>query len=227
MPKPPFNQSKQSITTKSVSNNAATAKKKLSKHKNSRPVSNPFIVLFNKPFNTLCQFTGEKDDITLANFIKIPKVYPAGRLDKDSEGLLILTNCGKTQHKISHPKFNKWKTYWVQVEGELNDEAINKLSKGVKLKDGLTKPAKVERLDPHVESQLWTRNPPIRQRKNKPTSWLSIAISEGKNRQVRRMTAAVGFPTLRLIRKSIDQWTIDNLQPGEYQIIKLKRARVC
>lgn len=175
------------------------------------------IVLFNKPFNTLCQFTGEINDSTLADFIKIKNIYPAGRLDKDSEGLLLLTNDGRLQHKISHPKFKQAKTYWVQVEGEITSEAISELSRGVMLKDGLTKPAKAKYLDlKQTDFKLWERTPAVRYRKNIPTSWVELSIKEGKNRQVRRMTAAVGFPTLRLIRVSIGPWKINQLQPGEY-----------
>ncbi len=178
---------------------------------------NSTLVLFNKPFNTLCQFTGEPGDSTLADFISIKDIYAAGRLDKDSEGLLLLTDNGSLQHKISHPKFKLEKTYWVQVEGEINSKALEELSKGVLLKDGWTKPAKAKQLDIEKNNfKLWPRNPPIRERKTIPTSWLELTIKEGKNRQVRRMTAAVGYPTLRLIRVSIGSWQLHNLQPGEF-----------
>ena len=188
----------------------------------SRTTAKPKLILFNKPFNTLCQFTGETGDSTLADFIKIPGVYAAGRLDKDSEGLLLLTNDGQLQHQISHPKYKKWKTYWVQVEGAIDSNAIKSLEKGVELKDGLTKPAKAFILDfEDTERKLWDRHPPVRFRANIPTSWISLSINEGKNRQVRRMTAAVGHPTLRLVRVSIDQWNIQDLQPGEYREIEL------
>jgi len=188
-----------------------------------RPDSGPpKIVLFNKPFNTLCQFTGESGDSTLADFLKIPGVYAAGRLDKDSEGLLILTNNGGIQHKLSHPKFKKWKTYWVQVEGEITKDAIALLKSGVELKDGRTKPAKARELLPEQGPEsLWKRNPPVRYRANIPTSWIELSINEGKNRQVRRMTASVGYPTLRLIRVAVDKWNIETLQPGEFKIIEL------
>jgi 23S rRNA pseudouridine2457 synthase len=182
------------------------------------------LILFNKPFNTLCQFSGEESDTTLANFIDIKDVYPAGRLDKDSEGLLILTNDGALQHQISHPKHKMEKSYWAQVEGELTNQAIEILSKGVNLKDGITKPAKARIIDIEVEAEknfsnpLWEREPAVRFRKNIPTSWLELRIKEGKNRQVRRMTAAVGFPTLRLIRVSIGQWHLRDLQLGKYRI---------
>ena len=179
------------------------------------------LLLFNKPYNTLCQFTGEINDSTLSDFIKVKDVYPAGRLDKDSEGLLLLTNDGKLQHLISHPDYKLTKTYWVQVEGLIDETALKRLQIGVKLKDGLTKPAEAKSFSMDSKTfELWERNPPIRKRKNIPTSWLEIIIREGKNRQIRRMTAAVGFPTLRLIRVAVGQWTLDDLQPGEYRITK-------
>lgn len=183
----------------------------------------PVLVLLNKPFNTLCQFTGEAHDSTLADFIKIKDIYAAGRLDKDSEGLLLLTNDGSLQHKISHPKHKMTKTYWVQVEGEITDEALQLLTEGVILKDGNTKPAKANIIDIGKQSlKLWQRDPPVRFRKNIPTSWISLTIKEGKNRQVRRMTAAVGFPTLRLIRVSVGDWAVNGLQPGEYRVLELQ-----
>jgi len=176
------------------------------------------LILFNKPFNTLCQFSGEAADSILADFIKIKNVYPAGRLDKDSEGLLLLTNDGKLQHQISHPDHKLSKTYWVQVEGEINAAACARLENGIELKDGLSKPARAKILDLEAEQfQLWERKPPVRFRKSIPTSWIELTIKEGKNRQVRRMTAAVGFPTLRLIRMAIGQWQLGDLQPGEFR----------
>ncbi|WP_428088300.1 pseudouridine synthase [Candidatus Thioglobus sp.] len=168
---------------------------------------------FNKPFGVLCQFSG--DGNTLANYIDIKNIYPAGRLDKDSEGLLLLTDDGKLQHQISHPKFDKEKTYIVQVEGEITLTAIQKLCLGVNLKDGLTKPAKASIIS--EPSWLWDRNPPIRFRQNSPTSWIELKITEGKNRQVRRMTAHIGFPTLRLIRTQIGDWRLGNTSPGCYE----------
>ena len=178
------------------------------------------LILFNKPFNVLSQFTdlnspGKRQ--TLSDFIPIKGVYPAGRLDKDSEGLLILTDNGKIQHKISHPNYYKEKTYWVEVDGEITPQAIKRLSSGVNLKDGLTRIAKVKIM---TIPKIWDRNPPIRVRKDIPTSWIELIISEGKNRQVRRMTAAVGFPTLRLIRMQIDRWKLQQLQPGQYRVIQ-------
>ncbi|MCF6298539.1 MAG: pseudouridine synthase [Thiomicrorhabdus sp.] len=175
------------------------------------------LLLFNKPFNVLCQFTdsspqaGERE--TLANYIKQKGFYAAGRLDRDSEGLLLLTDDGKLQHKISDPKYKLSKTYLAQVEGDITPEAIKALAKGVTLKDGVTRPARAKKTPPPL--WLWDRTPPIRERKQIATSWVELTITEGKNRQVRRMTAAVGFPTLRLIRTKIGDWTLQDLKPGE------------
>ena len=180
------------------------------------------LVLFNKPFNTLCQFTGEAGDSTLADYITIKEVYPAGRLDKDSEGLLLLTNNGQLQHRISHPKHKLPKTYWAQVEGKITDNALTQLKQGVMLKDGLTKPARARLLNLEQEEMvLWKRIPPVRFRQNIPTSWIELIIKEGKNRQVRRMTAAVGFPTLRLVRVAIGEWHLNQLKPGEFTQISV------
>ncbi|AYG00150.1 pseudouridine synthase [Lactococcus allomyrinae] len=176
------------------------------------------IVLFNKPYNVLTKFTDNDGRATLADYIKIPNVYAAGRLDKDSEGLLLLTDDGQLNHQLTDPKLKSYKTYVVQVEGDFSDEAARKLGLGILLKDGKTLPAKVKKIAP--PDWIWARTPPIRERKNIPTSWIEISIKEGKNRQVRRMTAAVGFPTLRLIRRSIGQYDLGDLKSGEYKIIK-------
>jgi len=173
------------------------------------------LVLFNKPFNVLSQFTDQEDRETLANFIDIPNIYPAGRLDKDSEGLLLLTDDGKLQQQIADPKFKLMKTYWAQVDGVPDEEAFRILREGVVLKDGKTKPAEAKIID---DPDIWERNPPIRFRKNQPTCWIELQIREGKNRQVRRMTAAVGHPTLRLIRAKIGDWSLENIPQATYRI---------
>ena len=176
------------------------------------------LILFNKPFRVMSQFSPEGDKQTLADFIDIKKVYPAGRLDFDSEGLMLLTDDGKLQAQITDPKSNKYKTYWVQVEGEMDRRSLIKLQRGVELKEGRTLPARAKKMDP--PAGLWARNPPIRERKHIPTSWVEIQIREGKNRQIRRMTAAVGFPALRLIRVRIDDYELGDLQPGEYRVVE-------
>lgn len=170
------------------------------------------LIAFNKPFNVLCQFTGE--GATLAGYIDIPGVYPAGRLDKDSEGLLLLTDDGKLQDAIASPRHELSKTYYVQVEGAVSATALQSLRGGVQLNDGLTQPAQVERILP---PELWPRDPPVRYRKSIPDEWLTLTISEGRNRQVRRMTAAVGHPTLRLVRWRIGPWTLDDLPTGTWR----------
>jgi 23S rRNA pseudouridine2457 synthase len=172
------------------------------------------LILFNKPYLVLCQFTDPEGRPTLAEYIPVKDVYAAGRLDYDSEGLVILTDSGPLQYSVTAP-FNKLpKTYWVQVEGIPSDEALAKLAAGVTLKDGPTLPAQVRRMD---EPELWPRNPPVRFRQEIPTGWLELTIVEGRKRQVRHMTAAVGFPTLRLVRVSVGTWKLGRLRPGEWR----------
>lgn len=178
------------------------------------------LILFNKPYGVLTQFTDrENGRETLADYINLPGVYAAGRLDRDSEGLLLLTDHGPLNAQIAHPKYKKPKTYLVQIDGEPTQEALEALRSGVALKDGMTLPAKVRLID--EPENLWERDPPVRYRKAIPTSWIELSITEGKNRQVRRMTAAVGFPTLRLIRHAIGDWDLDGLAPGEWKVIEV------
>ena len=177
----------------------------------------PRLLRFNKPFDVLPQFTDGQGRSTLADFIDLKGVYPAGRLDRDSEGLMLLTDDGKLQANIADPRHKMAKTYWVQVEGKPDETALAALRKGVELKDGLTRPAKARLMA--EPPGLWPRTPPIRVRKSVPDTWLELTISEGRNRQVRRMTAAVGHPTLRLIRYGIGAWTLDGLAPGRWDLI--------
>ncbi|HIK80556.1 MAG TPA: pseudouridine synthase [Porticoccaceae bacterium] len=170
------------------------------------------LIIFNKPFQVLCQFTDEAGRKTLADYVEIKEVYPAGRLDFDSEGLLLLTDDGKLQAQISHPKNKLPKTYWAQVEGIATQEDCDALMAGVQLKDGMAKAVSCKILS---EPELWERIPPIRVRKSIPDSWIELVIDEGRNRQVRRMTAAVNLPTLRLVRVAIGKWSLGGLQPGQ------------
>jgi 23S rRNA pseudouridine2457 synthase len=182
----------------------------------------PRLILFNKPFGVLPQFTDKGTEgsprPTLSQFIDVPSVYPAGRLDMDSEGLMLLTDDGRLQARISDPKFKMPKSYLVQVEGEVTDDALSALRSGVRLKDGMTLPAEAERI---TDPELWPRDPPIRVRLSVPDSWLKLTIREGRNRQVRRMTAAVGFPTLRLVRWSVGEWTVEGIEQGKWREVSV------
>jgi len=180
------------------------------------------LILVNKPYQVLCQFTDPDGRATLADYVDAPGVYPAGRLDFDSEGLLILTDDGRLQARISQPRSKIQKCYCAQVEGTASDEQIRTLLEGVKLKDGLAKAVAAKRIEP--PSMLWDRDPPIRYRKTVTDSWIEITLAEGRNRQVRRMTAAVGLPTLRLIRYAVGPWTLDGLKPGESRKIDTNEA---
>lgn len=183
------------------------------------------LILLNKPFRVLCQFRDKEGRPTLADYVNIPQVYPAGRLDYDSEGLTLLTDDGRLQARISQPRSKLAKHYWVQVEGDAGDAHLEELLTGVLLKDG---PAVASRASIIPEPpSIWPRNPPVRERRHIPTSWLDIVIDEGRNRQLRRMTAAVGLPTLRLVRHRIGPWSLDNLDPGDTRSIETEQAWDC
>ncbi len=173
------------------------------------------VIVFNKPFGTVCRFGEEDGRYTLGDWLDIPRVYPAGRLDRDSEGLVVLTDDGRLAHRITHPKRKLTKTYWVQVEGEPDADALATLRAGVALREATTRRARVRSMT--APASLWERDPPIRYRARIPTTWLELELREGRNRQVRRMTAAVGHPTLRLIRVAVGPWAIGTLQPGEWR----------
>lgn len=202
MPRPPRHVSPSRTAGKPVGRRLAKA-----------PPAEPRLLILNKPFDVLTQFNDEQGRATLKDYVTVPGVYPAGRLDRDSEGLLLLTNDGRLQARIADPRHKLAKTYWVQVEGMPEPDQLQRLRDGVQLNDGPTLPADVRLLD---EPHLWPRDPPVRFRKNVPTAWLELVIREGRNRQVRRMTAAVGLPTLRLVRVRIGPWSLEGLQPGEW-----------
>ncbi len=203
---------------------SSVAKQRAHQNKRKKRPSTPAVsaadrkvVLFNKPFDVLTQFSDGQGRKTLADYVPIKEIYPAGRLDRDSEGLVLLTNDGKLQAKLTQPQSKQAKTYWVQVEGAPSESDLDKLRQGVELKDGMTLPAEVKVLD---EPKLWPRVPPVRFRAAIPTTWLSISIKEGRNRQVRRMTAHIGFPTLRLVRMAIGPYRLNELALGEYQVVE-------
>jgi len=192
------------------------AQRRLKLHR--QPKTDATLLLLNKPCGIVSQFSG--DDHNLSQLIDIPNVYPAGRLDKDSEGLLLLTDHGQLQNRIANPDYKLEKSYWVQVDGRITQSAIDQLCSGVTLKDGGAKAISAKTIN--EPDKLWPRVPPVRVRQTVPTSWIELVINEGRNRQVRRMTAAAGFPTLRLIRHKIGKWSVNNIESGNYQTIRQK-----
>jgi 23S rRNA pseudouridine2457 synthase len=207
----------QATTPKKAHSTTRTTPKQWRRMPKPRPAQS-VVLLLNKPYNVLCQFRDEAGRPNLSDFIPVAGVYPAGRLDHDSEGLVVLTNDGDLQHRISDPAHKLAKTYWVQVEGAPDEAALEALQHGVVLQGRPTLPAEVRRMD---APSVWEREPPIRYRRNIPTSWIELTLREGRNRQVRRMTAAVGHPTLRLIRVTIGPWHLENLQPGEWRATEI------
>lgn len=199
-------------------NSTFSSRRRVIKNTVKQPVLTPRLIALNKPYDVLTQFTDEQGRQTLKDFVPVAGVYAAGRLDRNSEGLLLLTNDGRLQARIAEPKYGMRKTYWAQVEGEITAEQITALQRGVLLNDGLTQPAEAQIM---AAPAIWERVPPIRYRASIPTTWIELTISEGKNRQVRRMTAAVGLPTLRLIRVQIGPWQLENLAPGEWRDLPL------
>ena len=201
---------------------APPPRRPLARRASKAPPAVSRLLLLNKPFDVLTQFSPDSEGrATLKDFVDVPGVYPAGRLDRDSEGLLLLTNDGALQARIADPRHKLAKTYWVQVEGTPTEEQLRQLREGVQLKDGPTLPAQARTLKPPA---LWERNPPVRFRQSIPTAWLELTIREGRNRQVRRMTAAVGLPTLRLVRVGIGPWSLEGLEPGQWREVSATLA---